>query len=144
MENASKALLIAAAILIAIVLISLGVMVLGQGSQLVQNADMSSTEISAYNEEFKGFLGSNVRGTTVRQLIEKVNQHNRSNNGDLSKQIAIESTSTANSGGNTVDLDKAATTIGTSTISTGYSYTVTADYNSGGLISKIYVQKNAK
>ena len=53
MENATKALIIAAAILIAIVLISLAVMVLGGGTQMVKdNSDMvrSISEIAVnYN-----------------------------------------------------------------------------------------------
>ena len=51
MENATKALLIAAAILIAIVVITLGVFVLGKGSSLVkENSDMSDVEITTYKD----------------------------------------------------------------------------------------------
>ena len=43
MENATKALIIAASILIAIVLITLGVFVLGQGTTMVkENSDMTA------------------------------------------------------------------------------------------------------
>ena len=89
MENATKALIIAAAILIAIVLISLGVFVLGQGTQMVQeNSDMTSTQVTAYNAEWESYLGNNVSGTKVKQLINAVNQHNR-NATDDSKKIVL-------------------------------------------------------
>ena len=61
MENATKALLIAAAILIAIVVITLGVFVLGKGSTLVkENSDMSEVEITTYNSKFEGYCGQNM------------------------------------------------------------------------------------
>ena len=40
MENASKALLIAGAILIAIVLITFGVIILGQGSEIINSSSL--------------------------------------------------------------------------------------------------------
>ena len=90
MENATKALLIAAAILIAIVVITLGVFVLGKGSSLVkENSDMSDVEISTYNSKFEAYCGKNIRGAQVRQLINAVNQHNRTNADDKSKQITL-------------------------------------------------------
>ena len=90
MENATKALLIAAAILIAIVLISLGVYVLGQGTTMVKdNSDMSDVEISTYNSKFEAYTGSNVTGSKVKQLIKAVEQHNRSNEDDESTTISF-------------------------------------------------------
>ena len=88
MENATKALIIAAAILIAIVLISLGVFVLGQGTTMVQeNSDMTATQVTAYNTEWEAYLG-NISGSKVKQLINAVNQHNR-NAKDDSKIINL-------------------------------------------------------
>ena len=89
MENATKALIIAAAILIAIVLISLGVFVLGQGSTMVQeNSDMTATQVSTYNSKWEAFLGTKVSGSKVKQLINTVNQHNDQAEDD-SKKIVL-------------------------------------------------------
>ena len=86
MENATKALIIAAAILIAIVLISLGVFVLGQGSTMVQeNSDMTATQVSTYNAKWEAFLGTKVSGSKVKQLINTVNQHNDQADDDSKK-----------------------------------------------------------
>ncbi|MBR3254792.1 MAG: hypothetical protein IKF97_00980 [Clostridia bacterium] len=87
MENASKALLIAGAILIAIVLITLGVLILGKGQEVAKEADMSATEISAFNAKFTQFEGTRVRGTVVKQLYREVLQHNLVN--DEGKRVNI-------------------------------------------------------
>lgn len=131
MENATKALLIAAAILIAIVVITLGVFVLGKGSTLVkENSDMSEVEVTTYNSKFEGYCGKNVRGAQVRQLINAVNQHNRTNADDESRQIKITGT-----GSNAADNTKN----DANAIKTGYSYTVKPDYGQGGLVNQITI-----
>ena len=91
MENATKALIIAAAILIAIVLISLGVFVLGQGTEMVKdNSDMTDAQVLAYNKEIESYLGPNVSASKLKQFIKFVNQHNRTANDD-SKKIQLTS-----------------------------------------------------
>lgn len=142
MENATKALLIAAAILIAIVVITLGVFVLGKGSTLVKdNSDMSDVEISTYNSKFEAYLGSNVRGAQVKQLISAVNQHNKANKDDDSKTITLIPEGNDFSLGST-------TTTGTSSdysvekVQTGKTYEVTAKtYTTGGLIKEITIKQ---
>lgn len=132
MENATKALLIAAAILIAIVVITLGVFVLGKGSTLVkENSDMSDVEISTYNSKFESYCGKNIRGAQVRQLINAVNQHNRSNADDESRQITIKG---VGAGTTKTDNDPNA-------IRTGYTYNVTPTTGQGGLISTITIEQ---
>ena len=49
MENASKALIIAGAILLAILIISLGILIYKQASGVVNNNAMSEVDISTYN-----------------------------------------------------------------------------------------------
>ena len=145
MENATKALLIAAAILIAIVVITLGVFVLGKGSTLVkENSDMSDVEISTYNSKFEAYLGTNVRGAQVKQLISAVNQHNQANAGDTSKVITL----TGEGGLSLESTSKSEQIYPTSGIQTGKAYKVevkassdgkTSGYTSGGLISSITI-----
>lgn len=147
MENATKALLIAAAILIAIVVITLGVFVLGKGSTLVkENSDMSDVEISTYNSKFEAYFGTNVRGAQVKQLISAVNQHNQANAGDASKVITL-----SGAGGLTLTSTSETEKIyPTSGIQTGKAYKVdvtkssdgkTTGYTTGGLISGITIEQ---
>lgn len=140
MENATKALLIAAAILIAIVVITLGVFVLGKGSTLVkENSDMSDVEISTYNSKFDSYCGKNIRGAQVRQLINAVNQHNRTNKDDASKEIELEGKSLGD--GKVLGSDK--TKYDVNAIATGFAYDVTPTYGDtgSGLITKITIEK---
>ena len=75
MENATKALLIAAAILIAIVLISIGVFVLRQGNDAMSSVDMSEAQILAFNANFESYKGIQ-RGSQVSALLTRIKNNN--------------------------------------------------------------------
>ena len=134
MENASKALLIAGAILIAIVLITFGVIILGQGSEIINNASMSETEVSTFNAKFTAFQGDKVRGSKVNSLLNTVVQNNLSQDDD-GKKVEVGS-NTDGTGNNW--LAKNATSIGKKA-DTGKVYKVECNYSSNGLINHITV-----
>jgi len=92
MENASKALLIAAAILIAIILISLGLIVINQGRTAVDEAgtEISDVAMQAFNAKFTPYIGKNISGSQVRSLIDAVNANNSVNAADTSKVIYVQ------------------------------------------------------
>ena len=72
MENASKALIIAGAILLAIVIISLGLIVVNNVRDTVDKTNMSEQEIQAFNAKFTAYEGDKVSGSRVNSLIQKV------------------------------------------------------------------------
>ena len=76
MENATKALLIAAAILVAILIISLGLAVYNKAANATDSADLSQAQVQAYNEKFLKYEGTNKRGSEVNALLETVLNHN--------------------------------------------------------------------
>ena len=76
MENASKALIIAGAILLSIAIIGVGMMVFQGVSETITGANLSDEEIAAYNQEFTAYVG-NQRGTQVKALCDRVSTHNR-------------------------------------------------------------------
>lgn len=137
MENASKALIIAGAILLAILIISLGIMIYRQASGVVDSNAMDEVAVSSFNEKFQQYVGDNVRGANVNALITSIVQNNLSNSGDTSKQISI----TFGSARTTTNWSKSvATTLTrpTSTNTTGqaltgrsYKITTTPDEKSG-------------
>lgn len=91
MENASKALLIAGAILIVILLIAVGMMVYNSASGTIDKAigQMSTTEKSMHNSQFEQYLGNSVKGSNVKNLINKV----MANNGNVDNvQVTLEPT----------------------------------------------------
>ena len=121
MENASKALIIAGAILLAILLISLGIMIYNQASGVVDNNAMDEVAVSTFNQKFQQYEGPNVRGTQVNALLNSVVQNNLSNSDDTSKQVTI-SVTASNWGSGTKPSGKI-TSVGAKAL-TGKSYNV--------------------
>ena len=98
MENASKALIIAGAILLAILIISLGIMIYNQASGVVNNNAMTEVEISSFNTRITQYTGTNVRGAQVNALLNQIQQNNVTYQDDSSRQVAIKSALTGNAG----------------------------------------------
>ena len=87
MENASKALIIAGAILLAILIISLGILIYNQASGVVGNNTMSEVDIQTFNQKFTQYVGEQ-RGSAVRSLIQQV-QASNSAEGNEQRQVTI-------------------------------------------------------
>ena len=75
MENASKALIIAGAILLSILIISLGIMIFNQAQDAMGEGGISDAEITAFNNKFLKYEGKK-QGSTVKNLIQEVNVNN--------------------------------------------------------------------
>ena len=78
MENASKALIIAGAILLSILIIALGMSVYNSSKSASANADLSATEVSSFNSTFEAYEGKQ-KGSTVRTLITSILSSNAKN-----------------------------------------------------------------
>ena len=128
MENASKALIIAGAILLAILIISLGILIYNQASSVVQDNAMSTVEIQQFNQQFTQYEGSSVRGSTVRALYQAVLSNNVSQDSDT-RRVSI--TNSAVSGADLSETAKSMTS-GFTNIETGTSYKVTCNYGASG------------
>lgn len=87
MENATKALLIAAAVLIAILIISLGIVIYTQASETVNSVNMSQQEVQTFNDQFLKYQGSGKRGTEVNALIKAVVTNNNAEDAEESSKI---------------------------------------------------------
>lgn len=89
MENASKALIIAGAILLAILLISLGIFIFSQAQDTVTNSGMSQAETSAFNTKFTKY--ENIRkGSVVRSMIQEIIASNADeNNSSAGRTVKI-------------------------------------------------------
>ena len=74
MENASKALLIAGSVLIAILLIALGVRIINstQGTTDAAEGTMQSTEVAMFNNKFTQHIGSNKNYSQVMALVDLI------------------------------------------------------------------------
>ena len=74
MDNASKALIMAGAVLISIALVGVGVYIFSSTNTMVGGANKQLDDSAAQmtNSTLGQYAGSKVRGSTVKQLIEKV------------------------------------------------------------------------
>lgn len=90
MENASKALIIAGAILLAILLISLGILVFNQASQSANANALTEAQKTAFNEKFTKYEGDKVKGSMVKTMIQEVTASNSNeDNVDSYGKIAV-------------------------------------------------------
>ena len=78
MDNASKALIMAGAILIAVALVSLGVYLYQSAANSVgdSTAYMDATKVETQNSKFEKYAGDRVKGPDVKSLIRAVGTFN--------------------------------------------------------------------
>ncbi len=88
MENASKALIIAGAILISIVLVSVGVIVVQSLNPDAAVEEMTKQEVDAFNSKFNSSIGDNKLGSVAKSLISNVMTNNA--NTDASNQVSVQ------------------------------------------------------
>lgn len=132
MENASKALIIAGAILLSILLISLGIMIFNQAQTTVQDSGMSQAEISTFNSKFTKYEGK-IKGSQLKSLIQDINTNN-SQDESSEHQVTISGTGISSPQGKTNQYL-------TKDIVNTKTYTVTIDnYEKNGRVSTITVQ----
>ena len=132
MENVSKALIIAGAILLAILIIGLGMFVYTQASGVMDQINMDSQAVSAYNETFQQYEGT-VSGAEAKSLYNAIRDHNRTNIDDYTRQITLTIGGTEFAADATQEVPTAAVTMPANTLKNGSTYGVTfaVDPNSG-------------
>ncbi len=157
MENASKALIIAGAILIAIVLLTVGVVVVNSFNpdDAIGEVDQRTKEV--FNSKFVSNSGTSVRGSAVKTLLSNVISSNSSN--EASKQICVTyDDKIANKFASGTAPEQETKTFGTVSVTGVYksneiskisnkinaqhTYKVTLKYNTNGLVQKIELQDN--
>lgn len=88
MENASKALIIAGAILLSILIIGLGMFIYQKAAGAMEGININSQEVQSYNSPFINYEGTQT-GSAVRALCDAVRSHNTANQNDVSLQIGM-------------------------------------------------------
>lgn len=130
MENATKALLIAAAILVAILIISLALVVYNMASETVNGINLSQAEITQFNDQFQKYEGTSVSGSQVNAMLKTVFNHNLAES-NTAKKVSVSG-----------DATLAADATSCPSVDTGNRYSVTCVINSStGLVSSITVTK---
>ena len=138
MENASKALIIAGAILLSILIIGLGMYIYQQANSATQGTNLDPQKANAYNADFLQYEGTRS-GTDAKALVSEITNHNRVNTDDPTQQINIKSgtapAETEEPG------TEAATNVftGTNALKSGLTYKITFSYSKGGYITNCYI-----
>lgn len=88
MENASKALIIAGAILLSILIIALGIYVFTSAKGATRTDQLDALEISTFNDKFTQYEGKQL-GSSVKKLLGDVISSNQSNSGTIEKLIKV-------------------------------------------------------
>lgn len=88
MENATKALLIAAAVLVAILIISLGLVIYNMAADTIGSVNLNAQEVQAHNEQFVRYEGEAQRGTVVNSMLGSVLNANLSQT-DPARKVAV-------------------------------------------------------
>jgi len=122
MENASKALIIAGAILLSILIISLGIMVYNNSRNTVGSANLSKQEISTFNSEWESYVGGNKSASEVSTMISAV--------------IASNAAETRNGAGRMVNVNNVKPG-SVPIIASTSTYKITATYDANGLITNL-------
>ena len=136
MENATKALLIAAAVLIAILIISLGLVVYNSSAETVKQANLSQQEVQAANEKYTRYNGEHKRGSEVNALLNTALSANldaqAANEGEKQITVTVDGTDAVVPDTQSIN---AAGRADTSDL-----YTITVNYGGqGGLVDQITV-----
>lgn len=88
MENASKALIIAGAILLSILLISLGIAIFSQAQTVIDGSGMSDAEVQAFNSKFEKYQGAK-KGSVIRSMVQEVMSNNNSSQASDETRVSI-------------------------------------------------------
>ena len=139
MENASKALIMAGAILLAILLISLGVMVFRNMSNSVKNdTSLDKQTITAFNSKIQAYVGENKTGSqvnTLRDIVISINNNAKVQGGSLQN---VSSMTIGGVPAVTYDMDSNEVNISSVKADTSQFYTVRVQYSTEtGLIDTI-------
>lgn len=123
MENASKALIMAGAILIAILLISAGLIILNSTKGVTEQGGRAAKtlEVETFNSQFTKYCGDRVLGSKVTDLRNFVQSFNKANN----KEIKL----------NFIDIE---------TIIPNQYYTITIsndEYDANGYVTQITIKQ---
>ena len=135
MENASKALIIAGAILLSILIISFGIIVINNVRGNITGANVNDTEIQAFNSKFTAYVGNGKSAAQIEQLIQATMTNNISENASQTNRFVQVKYNGTDYGSTT----EYAVITAIPTVPNSQLYNVGATYGSTGLITVLTV-----
>ena len=138
MENASKALIIAGSVLLAIMLVALGVTIFNKARGAADVSSLDSAEITMFNQKFERYADDQL-GTNVKSLISFAISNASTNKDDPIKLPKVVHTSGTTADSTSSDYVSNLGAIRKEVTST-HQYTVDLSYDtSTGLVSTITI-----
>ena len=132
MENASKALIIAGAILLSILIISLGIMVYNNSKNTVGSANLNKQEIETFNSQWESYEGTSKTASEVKTMIQAVRASNAAESkSGTNRWITITNGSAS---GPTTTVASTIPTIASTTVANSSTYTISLGYSNDGLV----------
>lgn len=125
MENASKALVIAGAVLISILLITFGIVIIRRVSPTLDRASVDQQEVETFNAKIDHYIGTGKTATDVRNLVSAI--------------LSINGSETRNATGHTIQINSKAVTSYPTNLSNGTSYTINASPDANGYINNVTI-----
>lgn len=145
MENASKALLIAGAVLIVILLIGIGMLIYSKSTGVIDTAasTMNTQEIQSFNSQFTPYEGSQ-KGSSVRAMLSTVIANNGTYASEASKIVGVSfegAVSISGLSNHTNYTDSSNLSKISSSLNTADTYKITFVEHNNGLIKTISISK---
>ena len=139
MENASKALIIAGAILLSILIVSLGIMVFQNAKNTVSSSNLNKQEIESFNSQWEGYEGTKKTASEVRSVAQAIIASNASESkSGTNRWIAFDNSETVNT---TTLTSKPSVTVPSPANSK--TYTIKVGYDDNGLVVGIAWEANS-
>ena len=139
MENASKALIIAGSVLLAIMLVALGVTIFNKARGAADVSSLDSAEITMFNQKFEKYASDKQLGSNVKTLISFAISNASTNKDDPIKLPKVVHTDGTTADSNADDYVSKLGEI-RKEISSTHTYKVNVDYDtSTGLVSTITI-----
>lgn len=130
MENASKALIIAGAILLSILIIVLAMFVYNKAADSMGQIGLDEHKIKSYNSSFEQYDGV-ISGSSARTLCDTIRAHNSAYQSDASLNIAVTvGTGTPSTSAPTAVVTAATVNTAKASIKAGKQYKVAFGYDS--------------
>lgn len=148
MENASKALIIAGAILLSIAIIGIGMYVYNNAATAMEGTDMTDQQVDTYNQTFTNYSGVQ-RGANVKTLCDRVASHNRTAQDDSEKVQIVYGGNTADVAASDIDTSKTTTeainNVKNAQVKSGVTYDITFGFDpSSGRVTTVYINEKTK
>jgi hypothetical protein len=138
MENASKALIIAGAILLSVLIISLGIMVFQNAKNTVGSTNLSKQEIETFNSQWQAYEGTNKTASEVRTMIQAVIANNAAEEkSGTGRKIQVTDNGTAVTTATTPTTNSSLAT----SLTNSKTYTISLGYDTNGLVVGISFNK---